>query len=376
MEARKALPFSRQDLERPSSEGRSLHDIVNRFLRSEMKIATPVRELPPLSAIVSAMEKTKIQEFKEFIYDLSSTKIDTILPIGVPPEMNIVGLFWKAATLLTKHPKASPKTTTIHSTVNLGDVGEEGAVVDSSSGTKRKIVDVETVHDSGGKKKGGRKPGGKNWSKREVELLLHFVEEQLPCGRDMWNNVASLCSNTWNGENSWARQGDACKKKFEKLAFMKAPTGTTEVPAEVKKAKQLLLKIEEKERIGLVELNDSDELSDVTDGKKREVALKGARLLDDESKVARRPVTRNATSRDIAGSLDRMSSTQLDATKMLCDALRDIGSHRDENNDLDSEKLKDLETKIESLDEKFATQMKNVNDNLMALISMIQNNKA
>lgn len=53
-----------------------------------------------------------------------------------------------------------------------------------------------------------------------------------------------------------------------------------------------------------MELNESDDLSCVSDGKKREVALKGACLFDNESKVARRPVTRNATSRDIAGSFD------------------------------------------------------------------------
>jgi hypothetical protein len=190
----------------------------------------------------------------------------------------------------------------------------------------------------------------------------------------MWDKVALLCSKTWDGSDSWARQGDACKKKFEKLAFMKAPTGTAEVPVEVRKAKQLLLKIEETERIGIVELNDSDDLSNVSDGKKREVALKGARLFDDESKVARRPVTRSAASRDIAGSLDRMSSTQLDATKMLCEALRDIGSHGDERTEAESKKLKDLELKIESLDEKIGTELKNVNDNLMAIIAMIRNN--
>jgi hypothetical protein len=339
-----------------------------------MNIDTPVRELPSLSALVSAMERTKNQEHKDLIFDLASTEIEAIVPNGVPVEMNLFGLFWKAANCLNKKPKKSPKTTTIHDGVILRDEEDGEAVGDNISGKKRKIAGNDTVHESGQKKKGGRKPGGKNWSNAEVELLLHFVEEELPCGRDMWNNVAALCSKMWDGDDCWARPGDACKKKFEKLAFMKAPTGTTEIPVEVRKAKQLLLKIEEKERIGVVELNESDDLCDGSDGKKREVALKGARLFDDESKVARRPMTRNATSRDIAGSLDRMSSTQLDATKMLCDALKEIGSHRqvDANNDTESKKLKDLETKIELLDEKFGTQMKNVNDNLMAIISMIQ----
>lgn len=360
---RKASPFTMQDLERPASEGRSLHDLVNRFLRSEMEVPTPVTVLPSLPAIIKAMERTKDEHYKEFIFDLASTKIESILPRGVPVETNLFGLFWKAAT------------TTIHNGAIPADTGFNEELVGENTRKKRKDAeDVESVHCSARKKKGGRKPGGKNWTHTEVQLMLRFVEEVLPCGRDMWDKVALLCSKTWDGSDSWARQGDACKKKFEKLAFMKAPTGTAEVPVEVRKAKQLLLKIEETERIGIVELNDSDDLSNVSDGKKREVALKGARLFDDESKVARRPVTRSAASRDIAGSLDRMSSTQLDATKMLCEALRDIGSHGDERTEAESKKLKDLELKIESLDEKIGTELKNVNDNLMAIIAMIRNN--
>lgn len=365
-----------QDLERPASEGRSLHDLVNRFLRSEMEVPTPVTELPSLSAIIKAMERTEDENYKEFIFDLASTKIESILPHGLPVEKNLFGLFWKAATSLAQQSKGPPKaTTTIHNGAIPGN-GLDEELVEENCEKKRKNVDVESVHGSGRKqKKGGRKPGGKNWTPTEVQLMLHFVEEVLPCGRDIWDKVAVSCSKMWDGNDSWARQGDACKKKFEKLAFMKAPTGTAEVPVEVRKAKQLLLALEEKERIGIVELNDSDDLSNVSDGKKRKVALKGARLFDNESKVARRPVTRNATSRDIAGSLDRMSSTQLDATKMLCEALRDIGSHRDDSTDAESKKLKDLEMKIETLDEKIGTEMKNVNDNLMAIIAMIRNNK-
>lgn len=115
---------------------------------------------------------------------------------------------------------------------------------DSSTQKKRKNTTIDDVHDSGKKKKGGRKPGGKNWSPAEIKLLLHVVEEELPCGRDMWDNVAALCSKMWDGDDHWARgPGDSCKKKFEKLAFMKAPTGAAEVPVEMRKAKQLLLKI-------------------------------------------------------------------------------------------------------------------------------------
>lgn len=87
MQARKASPFSMQDVWRPSSESWSLHDIVNRFLWFEMKIATPITELPSLPAIIIAMECTKFQENKDFIFDLGSTKIEDILLNGVPIEM-------------------------------------------------------------------------------------------------------------------------------------------------------------------------------------------------------------------------------------------------------------------------------------------------
>jgi hypothetical protein len=174
--------------------------------------------------------------------------------------------------------KVSPKSTTIHDGTILGDDS-------SSSRKKRKNTNIDGIHDCGRKKKGGWKLGGKNWSAAAINLLLHVVEEELPCGRDMWDNVAALCSKMWDGEDHWARPDDSCKKKFEKLAFMKAPTGAAGVPAEVRKAKQLLLKIEEKEGTGIVELNESDDLSCVLDGKKHEVALKGIRLLFDNATV-------------------------------------------------------------------------------------------
>ena len=39
---------------------------------------------------------------------------------------------------------------------------------------------------------GGRKKGAKAWGAADTKLLLDVVEERLPCGADMWVNVAMI----------------------------------------------------------------------------------------------------------------------------------------------------------------------------------------
>ena len=54
------------------------------------------------------------------------------------------------------------------------------------------------------------------------------------------------------------RNGESCKNKFEKIAFMNEPTGTIEILLNVLRAKELKEKNSSKKVIGFCEENNSD----------------------------------------------------------------------------------------------------------------------
>ncbi len=60
------------------------------------------------------------------------------------------------------------------------------------------------------------------------------------------------------------RDGDSCRQKFEKLANAPKPTGTSDIPLHVKRAKDIKEMISRDEVIGLSHSNDSGfEFSDI-----------------------------------------------------------------------------------------------------------------
>ena len=81
----------------------------------------------------------------------------------------------------------------------------------------------------------GRKAGSKKWINSEIINLLGTVEILLPAGRKQWERVSMRC---YKNDKKWFRIGESCKSKFEKLAFMKKPTGTAEIPLNVLRAKE------------------------------------------------------------------------------------------------------------------------------------------
>ena len=70
----------------------------------------------------------------------------------------------------------------------------------------------------------------------------------------MWEKCALECLLDLPG---WCRPGVACKSKFEKMAFCAKPTGQTEIPLHIKRAKNIKDKISQKEVIGCVQANES-----------------------------------------------------------------------------------------------------------------------
>ena len=83
-------------------------------------------------------------------------------------------------------------------------------------------------------------------------LSASFVTVDPHCGwqwGSQWEMGATGCLEP---DPTWARSGEQCKMKFEKLAFLKKPTGTSEIPVHVKRAKIIKDLISKKEVIGYV----------------------------------------------------------------------------------------------------------------------------
>ena len=133
-------------------------------------------------------------------------------------------------------------------------------------------------------KLGGRKKGAKKWADSEISLLLETVELLLPAGKEQWERVSMKC---YQSHKNWTRSGDSCKNKFEKLAFMKKPTGTAEIPIHVMKAKDLKEKISAHEVIGFCEENEELDF----DSFDVEKSLSSANLSDTAGEV-KRPETK------------------------------------------------------------------------------------
>ena len=299
---RKALPFKKkEDLECPASEGHSLHDLMNCFLRDEMAILTPITTLPEMMHIHYTMHKTRTYKFKQMAYDLSSTKRDVLVMEGMDPLNCLTGCFW----LATRHlfgGQPSPDNNSPDDTLNkkTGDTSIKPSMNQNKDteknnnekgGLKRHLEDIpnnEMSQSSSKKGKGGRKLGGRNWTVEEVKICFEAMEEILPCGREMWEAMAVKCAKIC--VEDWTQNGESCKK-IKKMALMKVPTGTTVMPPEVKKEMEILEEIEKEEKLGIIVANEMSNFEELADDKKCSMALKGAKLLDEEKSIAWRPST-------------------------------------------------------------------------------------
>jgi hypothetical protein len=153
----------------------------------------------------------------------------------------------------------------------------------------------------------------------------------------------------------WTRNGESCKKKFEKMALMKIPTGMTE------EAKEILEEIEKEERMGIIAANELSDFEELGEEEKRVTALKGAKLLDEEKNIARRPSTRRSLVRDVTASFDVLAASQIKSTKLLCSSM-DLWTNEIKakcgNQTVDE--LKNLEGRILHIEENMVSMEENM----------------
>ena len=77
----------------------------------------------------------------------------------------------------------------------------------------------------------------------------------------------------------YTREGDSCKRKFERLWTKDKPTGTTEIPIHIKRAKNIKEKIMAEECMGYSMHNDSEDDGELTVSSGVSRGLKGANLV-------------------------------------------------------------------------------------------------
>ena len=144
----------------------------------------------------------------------------------------------------------------------------------------------------------GRKKGARGWVKSEIDALLGIIESILPCGSKQWDLV-SLELLDYGFKQ---RDGKSCKRKFERLWTKERPTGTSEIPLHITRAKDIKDKIMSAECMGHSSLNDTnnDEDEDKTENvddssaKSSAKALKGTNL---SSSAERQPATKKGNKR-------------------------------------------------------------------------------
>ena len=93
-------PYCADDLYRPASEGRSLHDDACHFYQKAMGLSTPLVDLPVLEVVVKVVRlvtsSTNDRRSSSMIHDLRDTVASVLWPDGVAPHTK-EGLLWTAA---------------------------------------------------------------------------------------------------------------------------------------------------------------------------------------------------------------------------------------------------------------------------------------
>lgn len=91
-----------------------------------------------------------------------------------------------------------------------------------------------------------RKRTGKGFGEKSSDILLNLVQSTLPRGGKEWELIADRYNQT-TGEG---RNGGALKQKFYRMVNAKKPTGDSQMPPHILRAKTIQLHIESKGFVG------------------------------------------------------------------------------------------------------------------------------
>ncbi|RHY98582.1 hypothetical protein DYB35_011946 [Aphanomyces astaci] len=96
-----------------------------------------------------------------------------------------------------------------------------------------------------------------NWNDKDVEILLDCIQDLVPLGQNGWAKV----TQQFNSHNNvaFARDWEACKRKFTFLKSVKKPTGDPDCPSLVVRAKRIQRDIDSRAAVEV--LDDEGEMN-------------------------------------------------------------------------------------------------------------------
>lgn len=198
---------------------------------------------------------------------------------------------------------------------------------------------------------GGRKKGSKGWSQRETDMLLDIVKELLPTGSNHWEKVA--LQHSLECEDN-LRDADACKRKFERLAFQDKLTGSTQIPRQVQRAKNIKETISAEEVIGLCAHNKEFSSLDDSGSTEPADALSAAKLRGEDGEI-RRPVTKRArVNASIGSAIEKLATEQASSTVVLAVALEGLAAKL--VSPTDTNRIAQVESKLDKIMELLASK--------------------
>ena len=188
----------------------------------------------------------------------------------------------------------------------------------------------------------GRREDAKKYTNKHVDFLLNTVEEILPCGKMMWDNISLHCNTR---DPDFLHNGESCKNKFYKMVFLKKPTSQVEILIQIRRVKQLKLKIDAEEAIGMVSGNEDDmddyEVFGDSDVSSTRRSLVAANLYMGDSDEFRRPLKKKQREIYMVEAIERLTDVNRDSATVIEQAIIGMG----DNN---------LETSVAILQGKFA----------------------
>jgi len=214
----------------------------------------------------------------------------------------------------------------------------------------------------------GRKKGAKKWTETEHDVLLSSIEDNLPTGKQQWEDVATdLVVDGYN------RTWEACKKRFEKLFSTPKPTGSAEVPRHVVRSLILKDKIEAKECMGHAGRNDSGSSSD---SDIEDLPGLASTKLKDEAGNARRPATKKRKVEERIEKLMNPNNIHSKSIELQSNMVEIMGTLTKSIVDRQTHKSESVNSQLEELREEMKTSretMANIVEMLGKVTSQIEN---
>ena len=208
----------------------------------------------------------------------------------------------------------------------------------------------------------GRKKGARGWVKSEIDALLDIIKSILPCGSKQWDLVSLELLDYGFKE----RDGESCKCKFERLWTKERPTGTSEIPLHITRAKDIKDNIMSAECMGHSSLNNTDNNEDEDEKKNGDdssakssaKAFKGTNL---SSSAEWRPATKKRKQEMLNEAINGLAQCQERGFDSLSEAIRELSRDKTENN------LSTLNNRVDKIEK----NIKNVDTTLLKILEKL-----